>query len=365
MSPRWRKALVLALKLGVAVVLLWLVLRKVQWEDFTQTVNGREVAYRGFCSTVASADWRLLALSVAAFLAPLFMLSVRWWYLLRIQQIHISFIESVRLTLLGQFFSYVLPGTVSGDVVKAYYVSRHTDRKAAALVSVFVDRAVGLLEFALLPAAVMAVMAAAGADLSSMRWPAAVVGVVLLAVAGGMGVLLSPRLRAMLRLGRLLSFGRLRQHVEVAAEAANLYRRRIGALLKTLGITFGGQAFFITGVMLAGLSLHLPVPWHQYFLYVPLIYIVAAVPISPGGWGVAEISFGLCFRRFFPDPEAAASPLLALALVARLIPMLLSLPGLAVALRGPRMPSAEMQASGFGLGASGPAPDAQDSQAQA
>jgi uncharacterized membrane protein YbhN (UPF0104 family) len=107
------------------------------------------------------------------------------------------------------------------------------------------------------------------------------------------------------------------------------------SLLKALGVTLGGQAFFITGIMLCGLALRLPVPPFQYFLYVPLIYIIAAVPISPGGLGVAENCYLLFLGGF-----AGSTEILSLAAVARLLPMICSLPGLVIWMRGPRLPKA-------------------------
>jgi len=298
---------------------------------------GIRVIQRGFRRTLASADRMLLAAAFVLFGAPVIILAVRWWYLLRIQHIDISLWESVRLTFLGTFFNFVVPGSVSGDLVKAWYASRHTDRKAAALLSVFVDRVVGLLEFAVLPAAVMAVMFAAGVgDLERLAVPAAIVAAVLVAVVAALAVLLSPGLRRVLHLSKVIVRLPLQRQIALAAEAARLYRRRLGALVKALGLTFGGQTLFITAIMLTGFSLALPVPWYQYFLYVPLIYIIAAVPISPGGLGLAEAFF----VTFFSPAGAAPSEILALALTVRLIPMIWSLPGLVVALTGPKRPPA-------------------------
>ena len=153
MKKKSRKILILTVKLLVAAALLVLVIRKVHWSDY---VGPDEQVRQGFATTISSADPYLLAASFVCFLTPLFILAFRWWYLLRLQRIEISLREVVRLTFLGTFFNYVVPGSVSGDLVKAYYAAKHTDRKIAVLVSVFIDRALGLLEFVLLPAVVIA-----------------------------------------------------------------------------------------------------------------------------------------------------------------------------------------------------------------
>ncbi len=326
MKKNTRKALILAAKLVVAGVLLWWATRNVNWPSFADAL--------------ASADWRLVAGSFVCFAVPVFILAGRWWYLLHIIHIHISGWEAVRLTFLGTFFNYVIPGVVSGDFVKAYYAGKHTDRKAAVLVSVFVDRVLGLLEFAIIPAVVIVWMLAAGSEgCDKLGRPAVAVGAGLTAVCVGMALMLSPRLRRLLRLDKIFSKPRIRKHLAVAGQAADLYRQRIGGLLWALVITFFGQMIFIVAIMLAGMALSLPVPWYQYLLYVPLIYIIAAaLPISPGGLGVTE-TFYVTF--FSVAAGADASQVLALALIARVAPMLCSAPGLWVAIRGPSLPPAE------------------------
>ena len=74
-----------------------------------------------------------------------------------------------------------------------------------------------------------------------------------------------------------------------------------------------------------GLALGLATPIPLYFLFVPVIYIVAAIPISIGGLGLVE---GMYVVFFAASTGADTSAVLALALLARLTPMLLSLPGL-------------------------------------
>lgn len=70
---------------------------------------------------------------------------VRWWTLLRALDFKISLGSAIRLGMLGQFFSTVLPGTVSGDLVKAVYLARRNpSQKARSVMTLVVDRLSGL-----------------------------------------------------------------------------------------------------------------------------------------------------------------------------------------------------------------------------
>ena len=68
----------------------------------------------------------------------------RWWLLLRTQSIFIRFWTAVRLHFLGLFYNNFMPSSVGGDLIRAWYVTRHTDKRFEAALSVFVDRAIGL-----------------------------------------------------------------------------------------------------------------------------------------------------------------------------------------------------------------------------
>ena len=332
MTRHVRKALVYLLKLVVAAALLWWAFHDVQWSRLGERLLG--------------ANWPLLALATAGFLLPVFTMAVRWWYLLRAQQIRLPFRETIRLTFLGQFLGFVVPGMVSGDLIKAWYAFQHTDRKAAAVVSVFVDRAAGLAAFAIVPAAVMAVMVATGTPLDTLALPAAIVGSVLAGLVVAAAVLLSRRLRKALRLDRIIARLPLQQQVKLTGEAVRLYGRRWPVVAGALGITFVGQAIFVTAVMMAGEALAPQIPWHRYYIYVPLIYIIAAVPISPGGIGVIEA----CFVKFFAVGAVTDADAIAVALAARVLPMLCSLPGLIVAVTGAKLPKAEQMQAEIGAG---------------
>ena len=87
----------------------------------------------------------LLAATLAVFIFSQIVIGLRWWILLRTQQIFIPFWAAVRLYFLGWFYNIVMPGPVGGDLVRLWYVTKHTDKKFNAALSVLVDRIVGLI----------------------------------------------------------------------------------------------------------------------------------------------------------------------------------------------------------------------------
>ena len=69
----------------------------------------------------------------------------RWQLLLKAQGIHLSWIKTARLNLIGGFFNLALPGAVSGDLVKAFYIAReHAGKRGHVFGSILFDRVVGV-----------------------------------------------------------------------------------------------------------------------------------------------------------------------------------------------------------------------------
>ncbi|PCI27531.1 MAG: hypothetical protein COB67_08290 [SAR324 cluster bacterium] len=72
--------------------------------------------------------------------------AIRWWVLLRGISVHVPLMRTGILTWIGNFFNSTLPGAVSGDVVKGYYIvnGEQEHSKSKIVVSLLIDRFTGL-----------------------------------------------------------------------------------------------------------------------------------------------------------------------------------------------------------------------------
>ena len=99
-------------------------------------------------------QWAFLGLLLLG--VNLFIGSERWRILLKNQDRHISSLAALKLSLVGMFFNYAMPGGVGGDVVKAYYFhTDHPNSKVISVTSVLIDRILGLYSMLLLGVFVM------------------------------------------------------------------------------------------------------------------------------------------------------------------------------------------------------------------
>ncbi len=310
--------------------------------DFEPVSSSQGVIRPGFATTLKHIDILLLVCAVLAFSISIIIIAIRWRLLLGIQDIKIRLWEVIRLTFLGQFFNVVVPGTVGGDLIKAYYASRHTTKKPAVLVSIFLDRVLGFTELSILATVMLAAVVLSGVEtLDNLQAPAVSVAVIILVVIGMLTFLFSERFRSLLHLEKLYQRLPIAHHIAAAGDAVRLYRQRIGDLFKAILITFGAHVLFVGSVALVGASLSLDTPWYNYLVFVPLIYILGAVPITPGGVGLIE----QFYLVFFVSAICGPSEVLALALLARLVPIISGLPGGIVAITGTKHPkTSDMEA---------------------
>jgi len=264
--------------------------------------------------------------------------TVRWRWLLDAQSIHVSFWTAFKLTLIGLFFNNFMPGLTGGDVVKAYYVAKLTnEKKTHAVVTVFLDRVIGMVALGIVAAAailigVVGTKAASGAEYREAIW--FVVFFVVFSVAGGL-VFYSRRLRRFFggAVRLLPGYGRLRSTKLAGAswallkrvdEALFLYRYKKSVLANTTAISLVAHSSAIIGIYCFGRALRITdVGIVHYFVVVPVCFIISSVPLTPAGWGVGEV----VFRTLFGAVGVAGTAAVTMSIIYRLTQALWTLPG--------------------------------------
>jgi len=121
---------ILVVVVGIIWAIVW-VSRGQRWSNLT--------------AIFARMNLAIFAAALAIFIIGQVMIGFRWLLLLRTQSIFINLFAVIRLIFLGLFYNNFMPGSVGGDLLRAWYVTKHTPKKFEAVLSVFVDRIIGLL----------------------------------------------------------------------------------------------------------------------------------------------------------------------------------------------------------------------------
>jgi hypothetical protein len=261
----------------------------------TATDGTQTVVSPGFPTYLKNLDPLRFALGAMCFLPFLIIINTRWWWLLRANHLNVGFFEAQRLAWIGFFFNNVIPGTTGGDVVKAVYIAKRcSTNRVQALVSVVVDRIVGLLSLLL--------VGSIASLLAVDRFPTFAI-VVWLTTIGALlfcMLLLSPGLRQWVRFERLIA--RLPKQpgqilVEID-EAVLQYRGHLTGIAAWILVSPVTYSLLVMSIWFMDRSLGVGLAFADYCFIVPVVSVVQGIPIAPGGWGIGEAAYGALIGKF-------------------------------------------------------------------
>lgn len=215
----------------------------------------------------------------------------RWWRLLRVAGCAARWYDALRLTFIGFFMNLVLPGLTGGDVVKAVMVVRENpERRADALVTVLVDRGLGLL--VLMAMAAVVVHLEAG-RFGEVRWP---VTLVFLGVLVALWVGLHPWPRRVLNVERILEKLPQKDRLRSIDRALSLYARHPGEIALAIVLSVLNHGSIAYALYSLGHAFGDTLSWPEYLGVAAIANTVSSVPVAPGGWGVGEALYGYLFH---------------------------------------------------------------------
>jgi hypothetical protein len=298
----------------------------------------------GIKTVVQRVHGELALWAILMFLPVPILQSVRLVWMLGIQDVRLSLWNSVKFSLAGNFFNFALPGTVGGDLVKAYYLTRITRHKTEAVTTVFLDRAIGLLGLIML--ATVTFMVSAGRvewDERLYRWIAILLAVLWAGMIVGSVIVFSRRLRNGLGLPQLAARLPAGEQLLRIGRATVAMRQHPMLVLLSLANTFVLQGLVVLSAWFMALALGMRGDAVLYFICVPIGFLIAAVPISPPqAFGVMEAAYLQFFTHGGLNTDSQA---FAFALAVRLIQLVWALPGVLVPMLGAHMPKrAELEA---------------------
>lgn len=286
---------------------------------------------------LAGANPWLVLLALLFFLVAIAINGVKWFVLLRAQEVEAPLGAVIQYMFVGFFFNNVLPANIGGDVMRGYGIARYTERTAEAAVSVVVDRIMGLIAYmsAAAVAAIVLVLATHRLDLEILLGVALVA---LLAMALALAILLSRRLRAQVgRIFRWRPLLPLAPIYEGFSRAFDAYRHRYSTLVLAYLLALAGLMASNLVNWLLFQSVGGGVPFLYILLFNPLIALVLLVPISVGGHGVIQNAYPF-FYGLAGVPEAQA---VAVSVLMSFVIIVGSLPGGVLWLRSRRAPEEE------------------------
>ena len=284
-----RSVLSTLVKLGISMLLVWVFLRQIDLQDLAESAGRISL--------------RACALGVGVFFVSNVLGAVQWTLLLRGQDIRLPFRTVLTIYFVGVFFNNFLISNIGGDAMRVYDLKSLTGRATAGFAAIFMDRFIGL--FTLIVFCIAAFATEPDLWTPGLVWP---MGALALAIAGILCFGFSRRLS-----GWTLRVCEKALPQAVTGLLGDIrggfieYRHAYGLLLRVGCVAATVQLSRVAVYYVVGWGMGLSVGFVHFLVFIPLIAIVAAVPISFGGIGVRENLGALLFARVGVGvPEALA-----------------------------------------------------------
>jgi glycosyltransferase 2 family protein len=275
-----KKWLLLALKLALTVACLC-------WALHGTDVKGSILA------RPSQLSWPWVAAALGCAWLTVVFSALRWYFLLRAQQIECSLWRAIELTLVGNFFSLFAVGGVGADAAKIILLIReHRERKLAVTMTVMVDHLVGMIGLALIFFGITAV------DFGSLPTQSVLgKGVLEFArvfFAGGLVMILlmfvaayPPIHNRIHKPGREWKFDILKRLPEIY----DVFRQRWQHAVLSLLMTFIMQPCYFLGFWCSAKAVGSVVGPVPVLAAMPMVDVLSALPLSIAGVGVRERAF--------------------------------------------------------------------------
>jgi uncharacterized membrane protein YbhN (UPF0104 family) len=279
-----------------AVILVWLIF----------DIHGRNAETLAELRNSPKDYWQL---TLAACLCLIgFCLSfVRWYLLVVALRLPFQLRDAFRLGFLGQMLGFVSLGSVGGDLFKALFIARaQQTRRAEAVASVFVDRAVGLYGMLILVC-----ISLFGITVGHL--PPAIIAVVK---TSEIGFLVGTFGLATLLLGwiELRWFdGWLRRYpwafaiMQRIQDGLDHYRDKPVYLGAAVGLAVVSHVLIATSLFVAANGLTEGAPsWLEHCVIWPLGGAASALPLAPAGLGTFELALSYLYGHFSTSKSSSA-----------------------------------------------------------
>lgn len=239
-------------------------------------------------------------LSILLFFIGQLLNSLRWYILLKAQDVPISLKETFQIFLGGAFASNFLPSTIGGDSLRFLAVARITRDQPLGLASVILDRVVNVLATCTLIPFSISVLNSTGLHINSDMF-----------VFAGLG----------------LKDGKIGQWFKrIFQKYGDLFKRWLKkpiSLIKAFIVAWLSTMVVLVGIWVLARGIGIPVNLWQVVGVNTVSYFITLLPISISGYGLREITLTSLYTLMGATLEQAT----ALALITRVFSTLVTLPG--------------------------------------
>lgn len=266
------KRILILLKVVVSISLLIYLFWDIDLNQFFQILYGAKL--------------HLVFAAAFLYLGSQYLSAYRWQVLLIAQEISVSVHKLFSFYLVGMFFNNFLPTSMGGDAIKGIDLYRYSGKGGAAIATVFLERYAGIVAMTII--GLLSLIVGYVYRIPDQTTALLLVGMGT-AIAGGTLTIANRHVKVFcLKTARRFGLLRAEKIATEIYEAFVRYKVHKRLFLYAILLSFGIQSLNIFVYILLSEAIGLSVPWGYFFLFYPIVTVVAMLPLSFNGLGMRE-----------------------------------------------------------------------------
>jgi uncharacterized protein (TIRG00374 family) len=264
----------LLFKVFVTLILVIILLFNINWKDISVVI--KQVA------------WWIIPLSILMQLLVFYIATLRWSQLLKIHDINLKSFNLYRYYLIGSFFNNFLPTSFGGDIYRIYFIYKNKYGLSPSIMPIIFERLMGA--FCLAGISSIALL--------TYNNKTDLVLAALYSIAGFFSILLLVFLLFYNGTTYLYIKNNLKKYennkfvhkIILFVEIFHQYVKNIKLIIKLIILSVLIHLVVISLFFLLGYGIGSDFIFLKYLQTIPIVFMIAALPITIGGLGVREIT---------------------------------------------------------------------------
>ena len=287
MRKIFRQIFMIFLRSGISIAALFFLVKWIGFEKISGVIQGARFGY--------------LFISILIFISAYVLCFFRWCLLVKSVDIRAPLSRLAISYLGGNFFNLFLPSTVGGDIVRIADLRNHTKKTKEIAATVLIDRLVGFCALGI----IVFVSIVIGREYIRGLDVLIPIAMLFFLLFSAIAVLFTKNIFAKIKI--FIPTKRLKEKAENLHGEIFYFRKRPKVLLKTLLISFLSQVAVIFSFYFIFLALRLNPNIIYFFIFIPLISVIATIPVSIGGLGLRDTGSVFFFTKIGIAKDAAAA----------------------------------------------------------
>ncbi|MGW8286674.1 MAG: lysylphosphatidylglycerol synthase transmembrane domain-containing protein [Desulfobulbales bacterium] len=245
-------------------------------------------------------------MAVVVFFIGLISVAYRLCLIIRVHGTKLSVAAAYYVNLIALFFNNVLPSSVGGEMMRAYYLYKDSKGSVSVFSAVVVDRLFGLITMLLISISTIFFFDSAQ---GSHKIMGSIIMLAATTVTLAIFIFNKKIVDVLCQVHIPLLPAIFIEKVREIYRAMYEYREHKGIFGRCIALTIAGQTTYIIANYLLARSLAIDIPLGFFFFFVPILLLLGVAP-SVNGIGVREATFLFYLTEFTTSEKALALSLL-------------------------------------------------------